>query len=123
MTKEQELLLALLRGELTGTAAELDEKTLSGADWDAVLKESQAQAVTLMAADALSSFGKYVTNIGAWTSCAARPPVFWAWSRRPRRRMPAKWSMTSATRPSRPSVTMPGSVWPPPMKQRKPDRN
>ena len=26
MTKEQELLLALLRGELTGTAAELDEK-------------------------------------------------------------------------------------------------
>ena len=36
---------------------------------------------------------------------------------------PAKWSMTSATRPSRPSVTMPGSVWPPPMKQRKPDRN
>ena len=30
---------------------------------------------------------------------------------------------TSATRPSRPSVTMPGSVWPPPMKQRKPDRN
>ena len=72
MTKEQELLLALLRGELTGTAAELDEKTLSGADWDAVLKESQAQAVTLMAADALSPFGKYVTNIGAWTSCAAR---------------------------------------------------
>ena len=72
MTKEQELLLALLRGELTGTAAELDEKTLREADWDAVLKESQAQAVTLMAADALSPFGKYVTNIGAWTSCAAR---------------------------------------------------
>ena len=39
------------------------------------------------------------------------------------RRMPAKWSMTSATSPSRPSVTMPGSVWPPPMKQRQPDRN
>ena len=72
MTKEQELLLALLRGELTGTAAELDEKTLREADWDAVLKESQAQAVTLMAADALAPFGKYVTNIGAWTSCAAR---------------------------------------------------
>lgn len=72
MTGEQELLLALLRGELTGTAAELDEKTLREADWDAVLKESQAQAVTLMAADALSPFGKYVTNIGAWTSCAAR---------------------------------------------------
>ena len=48
MTKEQELLLALLRGELTGTAAELDEKTLREADWDAVLKESQAQAVTLI---------------------------------------------------------------------------
>ena len=72
MTGEQKLLLALLRGELTGTAAELDEKTLREADWDAVLKESQAQAVTLMAADALSPFGKYVTNIGAWTSCAAR---------------------------------------------------
>lgn len=72
MTGEQELLLALLRGELTGTAAELDEKTLREADWGAVLKESQAQAVTLMAADALSPFGKYVTNIGAWTSCAAR---------------------------------------------------
>ena len=59
MTGEQELLLALLRGELTGTAAELDEKTLREADWDAVLKESQAQAVTLMAADALAPFGKY----------------------------------------------------------------
>ena len=34
MTGEQELLLALLRGELTGTAAELDEKTLREADWD-----------------------------------------------------------------------------------------
>ena len=67
MTGEQELLLALLRGELTGTAAELDEKTLREADWDAVLKESQAQAVTLMAADALSPFGKYVTNIGSST--------------------------------------------------------
>lgn len=31
-----------------------------------------------------------------------------------------KMEYTSATRPSRPSVTMPGSVWPPPMKQRKP---
>lgn len=72
MTGEQELLLALLRGELTGTAAELDEKTLPGGRLGRGIKGITAQAVTLMAADALSPFGKYVTNIGAWTSCAAR---------------------------------------------------
>lgn len=72
MTGEQALLLALLKGELTGTVPKLEESALSGADWDAVYREAQAQAVTLMAADALSPFGKFVTNIGVWTQGAAR---------------------------------------------------
>lgn len=72
MTQEQELLLALVRGELTGEPPVLDEKTLASADWDALLREAQQQAVTLMAADALSPFGRFVTNASAWTAAAAR---------------------------------------------------
>ncbi len=72
MTQEQELLLALVRGELTGEPPAPDEKTLASVDWDALLREAQQQAVTLMAADALSPFGRFVTNASAWTAAAAR---------------------------------------------------
>ena len=72
MTDEQKLLLALVRSELTGEEPRREEAALAAADWDAVLKEAQQQAVTLMAADALAPFSAQVTNPDAWAAAAVR---------------------------------------------------
>lgn len=69
-TLEQKVLIELLAGEISGQV-KLDESELKSADWTDVLKEAKAQAVPLMAAEAVVKYREYVSNYSEWENVAA----------------------------------------------------
>ena len=69
-TLEQGVLIELLAGEISGKS-ELCEEELKTADWAEVLKEAKAQAVPLMAAEALVNYREYIPNYKDWENVAA----------------------------------------------------
>lgn len=69
-TLEQRVLIELLAGEISGKA-ELCETELTTADWVEVLKEAKAQAVPLMAAEAVVKYKNFIPNYDEWGNLAA----------------------------------------------------
>lgn len=69
-TLEQRVLIELLAGEISGKS-ELCEEELKSVDWAEVLKESKAQAVALMAAEAVVKFRDYIPNYSDFENIAA----------------------------------------------------
>ena len=69
-TLEQRVLIELLAGEISGKA-EICEEELKTADWAGVLEEAKAQAVPLMAAEAVVRYREYIPNYREWENIAA----------------------------------------------------
>ena len=69
-TLEQRVLIELLAGEISGKS-ELCEEELKSVDWAEVLKESKAQAVALMAAEAVVKYRDYIPNYSDFENIAA----------------------------------------------------
>lgn len=69
-TLEQKILIELVAGEISGES-ELSEAELKAADWAEVLEEAKAQAVPLMAAEALVKYREYIPNYSDWENIAA----------------------------------------------------
>lgn len=69
-TLEQRVLIELLSGEISGEER-LCEEELKTVDWAEVLKEAKAQAVPLMAAEALIKYKNYIPNYDEWGNLAA----------------------------------------------------
>ena len=67
---EQRVLIELLAGEISGKA-ELSEAELKTVDWAELLKEAKAQAVPLMAAEAIVKYRKNIPNYEDWENIAA----------------------------------------------------
>lgn len=67
---EQRVLIELLSGEISGEER-LCEEELKTVDWAEVLKEAKAQAVPLMAAEALIKYKNYIPNYDEWGNLAA----------------------------------------------------
>lgn len=69
-TLEQRVLIELVAGEISGEVR-LDEAQLTAVDWMEVLKEANAQAVPLMAAEAAVKYREYISNYAEWENVAA----------------------------------------------------
>lgn len=69
-TLEQRVLIELLAGEISGKS-ELCEEELKSVDWAEMLKESKAQAVALMAAEAVVKYRDYIPNYYDFENIAA----------------------------------------------------
>ena len=67
---EQRVLIELLAGEISGEER-LCEEDLKTVDWSEVLKEAKAQAVPLMAAEAVVKYKNYIPNYDEWGNLAA----------------------------------------------------
>ena len=67
---EQRVLIELLAGEISGEER-LCEEELKTVDWSEVLKEAKAQAVPLMAAEAVVKYKNYIPNYDEWGNLAA----------------------------------------------------
>lgn len=68
-TLEQKVLIELLAGEISGEVR-LDKTELQAADWEEVLKEAKAQAVPLMAAEAVVKYRDFISNYSDWENVA-----------------------------------------------------
>ena len=64
-TLEQRVLIELVAGEISGEVR-LEEAQLKAVDWMKVLKEANAQAVPLMAAEAAVKYREYISNYAEW---------------------------------------------------------
>ena len=69
-TLEQRVLIELLAGEISGKVR-LCEAELKAANWAKVLKEAKAQAVPLMAAEAVVKYKDNIPNYSDWENVAA----------------------------------------------------
>lgn len=66
---EQRVLIELLAGEISGKV-KLTESELKTVNWFEVLKEAKAQAVALMAAEAVVKYREYISNYNYWENIA-----------------------------------------------------
>lgn len=69
-TFEQRVLIELIAEEISGKS-KLCEADFKTADWDKVIKEANAQAVPLMAAEAVVKHKEYIPNYKEWENLAA----------------------------------------------------
>lgn len=66
ITKEQRFLLCLLSSEITGKKKPWQEADFSEINWEILFQEANAQAVTLMLAEAILPFKKYMPESFVW---------------------------------------------------------
>ena len=71
LTNEQRLLLDLLAGEISAQQRSYSEQQLRDIDWDALLREAKAQAVPLMAAEALQPYKRHIPDYTPWKMAIA----------------------------------------------------
>ena len=66
ITKEQRVLLCLLSNEITGIKKPLQEADFNEINWELLFREANEQTVTLMLAEAILPYKKYMPKSFVW---------------------------------------------------------